>query len=94
MSITNNRHEATFANYSWNTMNATNAPPNDTDATVLDPNLWEEVAPTYTFEYQHHFIDHCYLLSDLRWFKLAKGITYGLFLTIWIAFVWYVWGNT
>ena len=45
MSIINNLHADTFANYSWNTMNATITPSNDTDGT--DP----VVVTNYTFEY-------------------------------------------
>ena len=70
MSITNNNHADTFANYSWNTMNATIIPSNDTNVTNADP-----VVPVtnYTFEYQHEFINRCYLLDNLKWFKLIKN---------------------
>jgi hypothetical protein len=89
MSIINNLHAETFANYSWNTMNASMVPSNGTNG--IDPPV-DKIS--YTFEYKHEFIDRCYLLGGLRYFKLFKGIIYFGLLVTWTSFVWFVWGNT
>ena len=87
MSIVNNEHIKMFANYSWNTMNATIVPNNTLE-------FGEETVITFPFEYQHEFVERCYLLHNLKWFMLVKGSVYFGIMVIWIAFVWYVWGDT